>query len=79
MPDPVPGFASRTRDLQHSNAEAADMYLKEIHKAELDAVAAHTASIIENGGLQKLADAITNEELSRMKAEFALSRRKTQT
>lgn len=58
---------------------AEDMYLKEIHKAELDALAYHTASMIENGGLQKLADTIMNEEISRMEADFALSRRETQT
>ena len=58
----------------------ADMCLDEIHKAELDAVAAHTASIIENGGLQNLADTIMNEELAKMEAEFALScRNETQS
>lgn len=60
----------------HDHHATEDMCLEEIYKAELDAVAAHTASIIENGGLQKLADTIMNEELAKMEAEFALSRRK---
>lgn len=46
-------------------------YLKEIHKAETDALVAHTAAIIENGGIQELADTIMKEEIARMEAEFA--------
>ena len=53
--------------------DEVERYLKEIHKAEIDALVAHTAAIIENGGIQELADNIMQEEIARMEAEFASS------
>ena len=51
--------------------DEVEKHLEEIHKAEVDALVAHTASIMESGGTQELADVIMKEEIARMEAEFA--------
>ena len=53
--------------------DEVERHLKEIHKAEIDALVAHTAAIMEDGCIQELADTIMKEEIARMEAEFALS------
>ena len=57
--------------------DEVERYLEEIHKAEIDALVAHTATIMENGGIQELADTIMKEEIARMETEFASPQRES--